>query len=80
MKTWFKKYLLPGFVFQSVLIGGGYGTGRELVEFFMTTGPAAGYFGMIVSMIIWGLVMAATYELARMTKVRFCLQLRNAGP
>ncbi len=68
MKTWFKKYLLPGFVFQSVLIGGGYGTGRELVEFFMTTGPAAGYFGMIVSMIIWGLVMAATYELARLTK------------
>ena len=34
----FKKYLLPGFVFQSIVIGGGYGTGRELVEFFMTTG------------------------------------------
>ena len=30
----FKKYLLPGFVFQSVTIGGGYGTGRELVEYF----------------------------------------------
>jgi len=65
---WFKKYLLPGFVFQSVLIGGGYGTGRELVEFFLTTGPVAGYLGMVVSMIVWGLVMAVTYELARLTK------------
>jgi len=67
MNNWFKKYLLPGFVFQSVLIGGGYGTGRELVEFFLTIGPKAGYLGMIVSMIVWGLVMAVTYELARLT-------------
>ena len=29
-----KIYLLPGAVLQSVMIGGGYGTGRELVEFF----------------------------------------------
>jgi len=26
----FKKYLLPGFIFQSVLIRGGYGTGSGL--------------------------------------------------
>ena len=32
--SWFQRYLLPGFVFQSVIIAGGYGTGRELVEFF----------------------------------------------
>ena len=31
--NWFQRYLLPGFVFQSVIIAGGYGTGRELVEF-----------------------------------------------
>ncbi len=68
MSRWFNKYLLPGFVYQSVLIGGGYGTGRELVEFFLTTGPVAGYLGMVVSMIVWGLVMATTYELARLTK------------
>lgn len=64
---WFRKYLLPGLVFQSVLIGGGYGTGRELVEFFMTSGPLAGYLGMFVSTILWGLVMSVTYELARLT-------------
>ena len=65
---WFKKYLLPGLVFQSVLIGGGYGTGRELVEFFMSAGPISGYPAMLVSTILISLVMMATYELARMTK------------
>ena len=35
----FRKYLLPGFVFQSIVIGGGYGTGRELVEYFLQFGP-----------------------------------------
>jgi uncharacterized membrane protein YkvI len=62
---WFKKYLLPGLIFQSVTIGGGYGTGRELVEFFLTQGPRNGYFGMITSMVVWGLVMAISFELAR---------------
>ncbi len=28
----FARWFLPGFVFQSVIIGGGYATGRELVE------------------------------------------------
>ena len=35
-------YFLPGFLFQSVVIAGGYGTGRELVEFFLTQGPLGG--------------------------------------
>lgn len=64
--TFFKKYLLPGFIFQSVLIGGGYGTGRELVEFFLTQGPVGGYLGLMVTLLIWALVMAVTFELARM--------------
>ena len=45
--SWFKKYLLPGFIFQSLVIGGGYGTGRELVEFFLLLGPKNGILGMI---------------------------------
>ena len=40
----FKKHLLPGFIFQSVVIGGGYGTGRELVEFFLIEGSSWGIF------------------------------------
>ena len=34
----FQKYFVPGIVFQSCVIAGGYGTGRELVEYFMGYG------------------------------------------
>jgi uncharacterized membrane protein YkvI len=64
----FRTYLMPGFLFQSIVVGGGYGTGRELVEFFMIEGPLGGLMGMIVSMIIWSVVMALSFELARMSK------------
>ena len=37
-----KRYLIPGIAFQSVVIGGGYGTGREIVEFFLASGPLFG--------------------------------------
>ena len=54
----FNKYLLPGFIFQSLIIGGGYGTGRELVEFFLIEGPVYGLINMLVATIIWSLVLA----------------------
>jgi uncharacterized membrane protein YkvI len=40
----FRVYIIPGAVFQSVMIGGGYGTGREIVEYF----TCYGFFGWIV--------------------------------
>ena len=62
----FRRYLLPGLVFQSVVIAGGYGTGREIVEFFLTLGPLRGLLAMVlVTMTIWSLVAAVSYELAR---------------
>ena len=61
----FQKYLLPGFIFQSLIIGGGYGTGRELVEFFLNAGPVAGLVNMAVATIIWSIVLAICFELAR---------------
>ena len=42
----FQKYFVPGIVFQSCVIAGGYGTGRELVEYFMGYGPKGGLLGM----------------------------------
>jgi uncharacterized membrane protein YkvI len=66
MLNFYKKYLLPGFVFQSIVIGGGYGTGRELVEFFLNEGPAGGYLGMLVATVIWGVILALSFELARL--------------
>ena len=63
---WFKKYLVPGIIFQSVLIAGGYGTGRELVEFFMNFGALGGFVAMITSAFLtFAVVCAVSYEFAR---------------
>jgi uncharacterized membrane protein YkvI len=65
--AFFQKYLLPGFVFQSVVIAGGYGTGRELAEFFLTYGPLGGLLAMIlVSTTIWSAVCASSFEFSRL--------------
>ena len=65
--NWFRKLLLPGFIFQSVVIAGGYGTGREIAEFFLTLGPRGGLLAMAVSTIVWSVVCAVSYEFARVT-------------
>lgn len=63
---WFRRYLLPGFVFQSVVIAGGYGTGRELAEFFLTQGPVGGLLAMtLVSTTLWSAVCVVTFDFAR---------------
>lgn len=62
----FKRYFLPGFVFQSVVIAGGYGTGRELVEYFLNYGPLGGLLGMLaITTVIWSVVLAVTFEFSR---------------
>jgi uncharacterized membrane protein YkvI len=48
-----------------VMIGGGYGTGRELVEYFTRYGPLGGVLGMGVTFVCLAAVLAVTYELAR---------------
>ncbi|MBO6504430.1 MAG: hypothetical protein JJ850_12450 [Kordiimonadaceae bacterium] len=63
--AFFRTYLLPGFVFQSVVIGGGYATGRELIEFFFASGPLGGVLGLLMSGLVFGLVLAAGFEFAR---------------
>lgn len=68
MSDFFRRYLLPGFVFESAVIAGGYATGRELVEFFMPAGPWGGLLGMLVSMLVWSAVLMASFELARIAK------------
>jgi len=68
MSSFYQKYLLPGLVFQGVVIGGGYATGRELVEFFLPHGPIGGLLSMAVAALIWSCVMAASFELCRMTQ------------
>ena len=54
--SFFRKYFVPGLVFQGVLIGGGYGTGRELVEYFMKYGPLGGILGMFLVMAVFNIL------------------------
>jgi len=64
-----RKYLIPGAVFQSVLVGGGYGTGREIVEYFTRFGAGGGVLGLLVTVVCWALVLAVTWEFARVFQV-----------
>lgn len=59
-----KIYLLPGAVLQSVMIGGGYGTGRELVEFFTRFGIANGFLGQLLATLLASIIFALTLKLA----------------
>ena len=61
----FRRYLLPGLLFQSIVIAGGYGTGRELAQFFLSRGPVGGLLAMAVATVIWSAVCATSFEFAR---------------
>ena len=79
---WFQRYLLPGFAFKAVVIGGGYATGRELAEFFLPSGPWGGIAAMVLAMLIWAVVCVATFLFARVTGSRDYLSFFRAllGP
>ncbi len=62
------RYLVPGFLFQSVVIGGGYGTGNEIAQYFGVHGIGHGIVGMFVTLLVWAVVAAATFEFCRVFK------------
>lgn len=65
----FQRYVMPGLIFQSVVIAGGYGTGAELNEYFFRYGPLGGLLAMcIVTFLFWAIVSAVTFEFARIYK------------
>lgn len=66
--SWFQRYLLPGFAFKAVVIGGGYATGRELATYFLPSGPWGGLLAMVLSMAIWSAVCTATFLFALQTR------------
>ncbi len=69
VKKWFQSYILPGLIVQSATIGGAYGSGAELKEFFIPFGPGGGFLGMVVSTIVFSLVIAASYEFSRVFQI-----------
>ena len=79
----FQRYLLPGFAFKAVVIGGGYATGRELAEFFLPSGAWGGIAAMALSMALFSLCCVVTFLFARQFGARdyvtFFKQLLGPG-
>lgn len=65
----FRTYLLPGFVFQGIVIGGGYATGREIAEFFLPNGALGGALGLVVTGLTWSMVLAISFAIAYQNQV-----------
>ena len=47
------------------MVGGGYGTGREIVEYFTSYGAVGGMLGIGVAFLALALVLAASFEFSR---------------
>ena len=43
-----QRIMLPGFIFQSMVIGGGYGTGAEMAQYFGVNGVLGGLLTCLV--------------------------------
>ena len=62
----FRVYIVPGAVIQSVMVGGPYGTGPENVPSFTDSGFLGGLFGLFVSFVVLAITLALTFEFARL--------------
>ncbi|WP_455544290.1 YkvI family membrane protein [Intestinibacter sp.] len=63
----FGAYLVPGILLQSVLIGGGYATGREVISYGAMYG-AKGWIAGLATFIGFSIMSMLTFEFARVTK------------
>ena len=61
----FTRWLLPGLGVKAVVIGGGYATGRELAEFFLSRGPWGGLFAILFATLLFSIFCALTFVAAR---------------
>lgn len=62
-------WLVPAGVFQSVIVGGAYGTGREVAEYMTQYGPLGGLLAIGIVMLGLTAVLAACFEFARVFRV-----------
>lgn len=60
-----RSVLVPAAVFQSVIVGGAYGTGREVVEFISSYGALGGLLVIAVIAVAFGVILAVSFEFAR---------------
>ena len=69
MNNFIRIYILPGAMLQSVIIAGGYGTGREVVEYFSSYGMTNGIYAMVTAAISMAVVFVLTLEISRLYQV-----------
>jgi len=63
--SWFRRFLLPGLGVKAVVIGGGYATGRELAEFFLSRGPWGGLLAILFATLLFSIFCPLTFVVAR---------------
>lgn len=73
-----QRLVLPGLLFQSMVIGGGYGTGAEMAEYFGVNGVLGGLLTCLVVIVVWGLICAVAFEFTRIFKTYDYHSLTNA--
>lgn len=56
---------MPAAIFQAVLVGPGYGSGREVIEFVSRHGPVGGLLALTLAFFIFSIVLYLTFELGR---------------
>src|SRR6476469_8232271 len=61
----FARWILPGLGVKAVVIGGGYATGRELAEFFLSQGPWGGLYAILFATLLFSVFCPLTFVLAR---------------
>jgi len=61
----FKIYILPGLTFQTIVIAGGYCTGQEIVQYFLTSGPVNGLYGLLMTACVWSVMSGLCFMLAK---------------
>lgn len=83
LRTAWRVYVVPGAVFQSLMIGGGYGTGREIVEYFSRYGLLGGLLGLAFVTTCFAILLIVSYEFAQAFQVydyrRFFRELLGRG-
>lgn len=61
--------IIPSVVFLSVVFGGAYGSGREVVSFVSVSGPFGGLSAIATIAIFYAAVLFTCFELARLYRV-----------
>lgn len=69
LRRFVRIYLIPGAVMQSIMIGGAYGTGQEIIEFFTRFGMGGGVLGLCVTLAAMAIIFALSLDVARKFQV-----------